>query len=148
MNSTTRRPLDYYLGLQYPFNVLVDPEGGYVIDYPDLLGCMTQAEAVEEIPMMAEEARRLWIETAYEQGQDIPTPSYPEEYSGKFNLRLPRSLHRLMAEAADKEGVSLNQYAVSLLSRRDREAQIEKRLEQLDQRMEALHARVRVTGVP
>jgi predicted RNase H-like HicB family nuclease len=117
MTTAQRRPLNDYLALQYPFNVLADPDGGYVIVFPDLPGCMTQAETIDEIPQVAEEARRLWIETAYEDGEEIPLPSYPEEYSGKFVLRLPRSLHRRLAEAAAREGVSLNQYVVSLLSR-------------------------------
>jgi antitoxin HicB len=100
---------------------------------------MTQFESLDELPAMAEEARRLWIETAHEQGHDIPLPSHPEEYSGKFNRRLPRSLHRSLAEAAEHEGVSLNQYVVYLLSRRDGQAQIESRLKQLSEQIEGLH---------
>jgi predicted HicB family RNase H-like nuclease len=65
---------------------------------------------------MAEEARTLWIETEYEAGEEIPLPSYPPEYSGKFNLRLPKSLHAQLAQSAEREGVSLNQYVVMLLA--------------------------------
>ena len=32
-----------------------------------------------------------------------------KEYSGKLLLRLPKSLHKALAEEAEKEGVSLNQ---------------------------------------
>ncbi|MHB8576339.1 MAG: toxin-antitoxin system HicB family antitoxin [Dehalococcoidia bacterium] len=129
--TAIRRSLDDYLALQYPFNVLADPDGGYVIVYPDLPGCMTQVEDVSEIAELAEDARRLWLETAYEQGLDVPLPSYPEEYSGKFNLRIPKSLHRTLAESAEAEGVSLNQYVTMLLARRDAEARAERRLETL-----------------
>jgi predicted HicB family RNase H-like nuclease len=63
------------------------------------------------------EARELWIETVYESGKrDIPLPATEQDYSGKFVLRLPKSLHRRLAQQAEQEGVSLNQYAVSLLS--------------------------------
>lgn len=31
-----------------------------------------------------------------------------EQYSGKFVARLPKSLHRELAQAAEREGVSLN----------------------------------------
>jgi predicted RNase H-like HicB family nuclease len=79
MVSTKRRSLDEYLALQYPFNVVADKEGGYVILFPDLPGCMTQVERIEEVPAAAEEIRTLWIETEYEEGEDIPLPSYPEE---------------------------------------------------------------------
>lgn len=40
-----------------------------------------------------------------------------EEYSGKLVLRIPRSLHKSLKEAAQVEGVSLNQYLVYKLSR-------------------------------
>lgn len=116
MGTVRRRPLKHFLGLEYPFNVLADPDGGYVITFPDLRGCATQVEAIDEIPSAADEARRLWIETEYEAGEDIPLPSYPEEHSGKLNLRLPRSLHGELARAAGHDGVSLNQYIVMLLA--------------------------------
>lgn len=112
----TRRSLADYLALEYPFHVVADPEGGYVVLYPDLPGCLTQVDDLADLPAMAAEARELWIETEYELGHEIPLPSYPEEYSGKFNLRLPKSLHRRLAEAAARDEVSLNQYVVGLLS--------------------------------
>ncbi len=116
MATSTKKPLSYYLNLQYPFKVVADEGGGYVIEYPDLPGCITQTEAAEEIGPTAEEARRLWITTEYEEGEEIPQPSYPEEYSGRFNVRLPRSLHRHLVALAEREGVSLNQCVVALLA--------------------------------
>lgn len=130
MATTTRRPLAEYLAMQYPFNVIADEEGGYVVVYPDLPGCMTQVESLDELPAMAEDARTGWIETEYELGHDIPLPSYPQAYSGKFVVRLPRSLHRRLAESAEREGVSLNQYVVALLAGGDAQARLERRREQ------------------
>jgi predicted RNase H-like HicB family nuclease len=122
MAATTMKPISFYLDLQYPFKVTADEEGGYVIEFPDLPGCLTQVETAEEIGPMAEEARRLWITTEYEEGEEIPLPSYPVRYSGKFNVRLPRSLHRRLAELAEREGVSLNQCVVALLAQREMQA--------------------------
>jgi hypothetical protein len=39
------------------------------------------------------------------------------EYSGKFNVRLPKSLHAALATEAEAEGVSLNQLVVAKLAR-------------------------------
>ena len=147
-STPARKSLEEYLALEYPFNVIADPDGGYVIIFPDLPGCMTQVDSPDEIGPMAEDARTGWIMTAYEEGFDIPQPSYPEEYSGKFNLRLPRSLHRSLAEAAERDGVSLNQYAVSLLARGDAQAQLERRLDELAARLDALSALVRQAVEP
>ncbi|MBI5289161.1 MAG: toxin-antitoxin system HicB family antitoxin [Chloroflexi bacterium] len=130
-----RRPLSYYLKLQYGFRVRVPAEGGYFVDFPDLPGAMTDSDTIEGLPPMIEEVRTLWMETAYEHGRDIPLPTiwnYDEEYSGRFNLRLPPSLHQVLAEGAESEGVSLNQYVVALLSRGDAQARIEKRLSALE----------------
>lgn len=114
--TRSRRKLTEYLALEYPFRVDADPDGGYVISFPDLPGCMTQVESIGEVASVADEIRRLWITTEYEEGEEIPLPSYPPEYSGKFNVRLPKSLHRRLAQRAEREGVSLNQLVVALLA--------------------------------
>lgn len=113
-----RRSLAFHLAQEYRFNVIAGypDEGGYVIEFPDLPGCLTQVESLDDLAAMANEIRELWIETEYERGRVIPEPSYPEEYSGKFNVRLPKSLHRQLAEQAATEGVSLNQHVVALLA--------------------------------
>jgi antitoxin HicB len=108
--------LEYYLNLQYPITLYPDPEGGYVAQIKDLPGCLTQGETVEETMANINEARELWIETAYEAGDDIPLPRSDDSYSGKLLVRMPKSLHRRLAETAELEGISLNQYIVYLLS--------------------------------
>lgn len=112
--------LEEALARQYRFDVIAEPEGGYVIRFPDLPGCMTQVEDISEVSVAANEIRELWIEAAFDFGQDIPEPSYLETFSGKFNVRIPRSLHRDLVHLAAGEGVSLNQLVVSLLSDRSR----------------------------
>ena len=42
-----------------------------------------------------------------------------EDYSGQFKLRIPRSRHRSLAEHSQRQGISMNQYCVYLLSRND-----------------------------
>jgi hypothetical protein len=40
------------------------------------------------------------------------------DYSGKFNVRVPKSLHAALASEAEAEGVSLNQLVVTKLAMR------------------------------
>jgi len=150
MNATQARTLEDYLALDYSLDVVADPDGGYVLVYPDLPGCMTQVETLEEVGAAAQEIRHLWIETQYEDGFPIPLPSYPEEYSGKFNLRIAKSLHRRLVESAEREGVSLNQYTMSLLDKGDALARVERRLGELESRLTAIDAqlRYRVSDAP
>ncbi len=112
--------LEEALARDYRFDVIADSEGGFVIRFPDLPGCLTQVERIEDVGVAAEEIRTLWLATAAEVGQDLPAPTFPEEFSGKFNVRIPRSLHRDLVHLAADEGVSLNQLVVSLLSDRSR----------------------------
>ena len=77
------KPLKYYLGLEYSFNAIADPDGGYVVVFPDLPGCMTQVESLDEIPYMAEDVRVGWLETVYDSNPNgIPLPSYPVDCGG------------------------------------------------------------------
>ena len=115
--TTDRKPLEYYINLKYPVTFEAAPEGGYFVQIEDLPGCYSQGETVEEAMEMIEEARQLWLESAHEDGLDIPLPRGEREYSGKFNVRFPKSLHRRLDQMADREGVSLNQFLVSTLSR-------------------------------
>lgn len=115
----TALPLTFYLDLAYPFTVTAEEEGGYFIEYPDLPGCMTQVEDAAEIGAAAEEIRRLWLETAHDHRMDIPLPRPDDAWSGRFVVRLPRSLHRQLSESAAREGVSLNAWVTALLARED-----------------------------
>jgi hypothetical protein len=58
------------------------------------------------------------LEIAREEGKEIPHPRIyiDSEYSGKFTLRTPKTLHRQLVEEAEREGVSLNQFILSLIA--------------------------------
>ncbi|ACV64570.1 protein of unknown function UPF0150 [Desulfofarcimen acetoxidans DSM 771] len=112
------KDLQYYLEL--PYRVLLHPaeEGGYAIEIPELPGCISQGETLEEAYKMIQDAKICWLETALEDGIEIPEPvKIQNEYSGKLNIRIPKTLHRLLAEKAKDEKVSLNQYIMYQLSR-------------------------------
>ncbi len=68
---------------------------------------------------MIAEAHELWIESVYKHNDPIPMPPTEVEYSGKTMLRMLKYLHQRLAEAANWEECSLNQYIVSLLSKRN-----------------------------
>ncbi len=111
-----RKTLEYYMALSYPFVIHPAEEGGFVAEVEELSGCITQGETLEEVSELIKDASQAWIEVAYESGEEIPLPRSQQEYSGKFIVRLPKSLHRRLAEQAAVEGVSLNQLVVYLLS--------------------------------
>ena len=110
------KDLNYYMSLPYEERIFPSPEGGFVGTVPDLPGCITQAESKIELLDMIEDAKKCWLKAALEVGDDIDEPNYDEKYSGKFQLRIPKSLHRKLAESAKADGVSLNQMAMYLIA--------------------------------
>ncbi|MBC7105013.1 MAG: type II toxin-antitoxin system HicB family antitoxin [Firmicutes bacterium] len=110
------KDMDYYLRLPYRVVFYPSPEGGYAVEIPDLPGCISQGETVQEALEMIEDAKRCWIADALERGEEVPEP-VDDSYSGRILVRAPKSLHRALAEKAREEGVSLNQYIVYQLAR-------------------------------
>ena len=114
------KTLNDYMAMSYRMEIVEDKdEGGFVVSYPDLPGCITCGETVERAVANALDAKKAWLEAALEEGVEIHEPDSLEDYSGQFKLRLPKSLHRSLAVHSQREGVRINQYCVYLLSRND-----------------------------
>jgi predicted RNase H-like HicB family nuclease len=54
-----KQSLEYYLNLKYPIFIIPEEEGVFTALIPDLPGCMTQGETMEEVVTNIEEARQL-----------------------------------------------------------------------------------------
>jgi len=118
----TQKSLADYLKL--PYTIELRPEEPEADEAPvwfaravELPGCMTEGDTPEEALNMIQDAMAAWIEVALENDRPIPEPRPSEDYSGKFVVRVPKSLHRELVEAAHREGVSLNQWINVALSR-------------------------------
>ena len=108
--------------MSLPYTTILEPindESGfyYVGRIMEFEGCMTDGDTKEETLQNLQEAMELWIETKLANGFEVPEPIQETKVSGKFTLRLPKSLHQRLTMEAGKEGVSLNQYALYKLSR-------------------------------
>ena len=114
------KTLEEYMAMPYRMEIVEDKdEGGFVVSYPDLPGSLTCGETIETAVTNAVDAKKAWLEAAIEEGIDIYEPDSLDDYSGQFKLRIPKSLHRMLAEHSQREGISMNQYCVYLLSRND-----------------------------
>lgn len=108
--------------LKLPYNYIIQPitdESGFYF-YARVLeldGCQSTGETFEEAYQNLQEAMEGWIETKLEAGFKIPLPIGYEDFSGKFLIRIPKSLHYKLSIEAEQEGVSLNQYTLYKLSR-------------------------------
>jgi predicted RNase H-like HicB family nuclease len=107
--------------MDLPYNIIIkkitDESGTYYYaTVLELDGCQSTGETYNEAYENSLEAMEGWIETKLENGYTVPVPIETEKFSGKFIVRLPKTLHRKLSLEALKEGVSLNQYVLYKLS--------------------------------
>lgn len=119
MQSKTMMVDDY---LALPYRICLTPDRdeedveGFVAEVDELPGCLSQGATAEEAIRNLRDAMAGWISVALEEGRPIPMPRAARSHSGRFLVRMPRTLHATLAHQAEQEGVSLNQYVVSLLA--------------------------------
>lgn len=109
--------------------IFIQHEGSYTVEFPDLPGCVTQGDSLEEAFEMAEDAACGWILTSIEDDEEIPSPTpinkvdakegfanyvtldigeYAKQYSTKSvkkTLTIPEWLNCL----AEKAGINFSQ---------------------------------------
>ena len=118
MGDTSRTPNEY---LKAPYCRVVIPDyetGTFTARVMEFPGCVTQGDTIAQAHERLERAAEDWIKTALDLGQDIPSPAEEESYSGRILVRLPKSLHRRAAEAAEADATSLNQFIVAAVAER------------------------------
>lgn len=101
---------------EYPFEArrMTPDEGeGWIVTFPDLPGCIATGKTLAEAVRDSQDALKSYVFTSQDAGLPLPQPG---QYSGRFNLRTPKSLHAALAARAKAEGVSLNTMAVALLA--------------------------------
>lgn len=105
--------------LKYPFLMSILPpeeDGGYLIEFPDLSGCMSDGETIEETIENGRGAVFCWIETAKEFGDEIPQPGPANGLSGHWIQHVPEHIYTQLSQRAEQEGISLNALVTAMLS--------------------------------
>jgi antitoxin HicB len=87
--------------------------GGFLVEYPEIPGCMSDGETVEEAIAQGREALRDCLAVFRESGQQIPAP---EREAAQWRQRLPRTLYTKLAEQAKREGVSINSLVTAMIA--------------------------------
>ena len=108
--------------MEYPIHLYQNSKGQqtyWVAEYIDLPGCIGVGHDKLEALKEAEIFMKLWLDHAKEDGSKIPSPSdsFNKDYSGKFNLRVSKGLHRRLSIKAAHENVSLNTLCSNYLER-------------------------------
>ena len=101
--------------LAYEIDVVPNEHGGYYARVPNFPTIFTGGETPEEAIANAQEAIVLMIDEYRDRGQPVPEPL--SAFSGRFNVRVPRAVHRELVRQAEIEGVSLNAVVNLLIAR-------------------------------
>ena len=117
MNSVDQQ-LKKYLDLPYTLMLQRDEDGDFIARVKELEGCVADGQDEIEALGNLNEVKEFWLRAALKAGRDIPLPDpvVEELPSGKWLMRVPRTLHKKLAQLAEREGVSLNQFALACLA--------------------------------
>ncbi|WP_439196618.1 type II toxin-antitoxin system HicB family antitoxin [Bacillus amyloliquefaciens] len=112
------------------FDAGEDGSDGYTITFPDLPGCISEGENVDDAMSMAKDALEGFLYGMEEDGEDIPSPSAPKDIKvpatcfvvmvsawtdivrdemEKKAVKKTLTVPKWLAEAAEKEGVNFSQ---------------------------------------
>jgi antitoxin HicB len=114
--SKIKEDIKDVLARPYTRELIKNEDGTWFARVVEFIGCMTEGSTPEEALENLDDAMAAWVEVHIEDGDAIPPPLSSDQYSGKFLMRVPKTLHRELARRADLEGVSLNQFALAALS--------------------------------
>lgn len=65
--------------LFYPAVFHPEADGGYSVDFPDLLGCVTEGDTLADAVKMAEDALGIYLYSLKEDKEAAPAPSDPAD---------------------------------------------------------------------
>jgi antitoxin HicB len=109
--STAKRNLDRH---QFTVRPLSKEEGGgYLVEYPDIPGCMSDGETIEEAIKNGRQALLDCLEVFKESGRKIPKPNIE---AAQWRQRLPRTLYAKLTKQAENEGVSINSLVTAIIA--------------------------------
>jgi antitoxin HicB len=111
--------VDRYVDLPYHITLVQDGEGDggkWIAAAEELPDCTSRGDTAEEAIAGIKDAMAAWISAALREGRDIPEPRSATSHSGRLLLRMPRTLHAALKQAAERENVSLNQFITDSLA--------------------------------
>lgn len=85
--------------------------GGYLVEYPDIPGCMSDGETIEEAIANGREALRDCIAVFQESGRKVPKPCIE---AAQWRQSLPRTLYSKLTKQAAYEGVGTNSLVTAI----------------------------------
>lgn len=92
----------------YSVTIFLDGDGDYLAHFVEMPSISAFGDSPEQALRELETAWEGVKESYQKHGETVPVAPSRKEYSGQFNIRIDRRLHRALAVEAARAGVSLN----------------------------------------
>ena len=116
-----------------------DEDNGFIASIPGVQALSafgnTNEEALSELKIASE----AYFESLKKAGKTFPPESKIISFSGQIRLRMSKSLHAVLSNEAEEEGVSLNTYMVTLLSERHIVQKLLKKISALEKTLKLIN---------
>jgi antitoxin HicB len=116
--ESPQAPPESALSIPYPVTLVRgdDGEAGWTATIEALPDCRGRGATPDEALERVAAAMEAFVDSAKQEGRDVPDPKPQQSYSGRLLLRMPQTLHAELARAAERERISLNQFITDALS--------------------------------
>jgi len=100
----------------FSIHIVTDSDGDYVSHFVELPNVSASGGTAEEAIAELKVAWEAMKESYHKHGDEIPIAPTRKEYSGQFNVRIDKRIHRALAIEAARAGISLNALIAQRLS--------------------------------
>lgn len=115
-SKASRAAVAEYLARPYSRILIPQEDGRFSAEVLEFPGCFAEGADPKAAYANLEVAAESWLLACLANGTPVPPPLTNYEVSGRFALRLPRSLYLRASKAAAREGISLNQYVTTAVA--------------------------------
>jgi antitoxin HicB len=114
------KTLQEYLDLPYHVSLVRGENDrgkrAWAASVEELPACTASGSSPEDAVRRLREAMEEWIGAALARNEAVPEPRSDSTHSGRLLVRMPKTLHAQLTRAAEKDGVSLNQFITGALA--------------------------------
>ena len=101
----------------FSINLFLDAEGDWLANFVEMPNISAFADSPEEAIKELEIALQGVKESYTKHNEPVPMAPSRKQYSGQFNVRIDKRLHRSLAVEAAGAGISLNALVAQKLAR-------------------------------
>jgi predicted HicB family RNase H-like nuclease len=109
----------------YSVNLFLDDDGEWLAHFIEMPNISAFGESPEKALKELETAWNAIKESYVKNGESVPIAPSKRQYSGQFNIRIDKRIHRELAIEASRVGISLNALVAQKLAQSSKNISID-----------------------